>query len=80
MKQQQQVVLPVRCMGCGTVFDLWYDLVNKQGKELEDIKSDLMEANEHYCWRCRKIIAEDQQENEFSLDDIEVSEGELDEY
>jgi len=39
-------VLPVQCKGCGTLFDLWYDLQEQDGKAM----------NQHFCWRCRKSV------------------------
>ena len=76
MKQQQQVVLPVKCVGCGTVFDLWYDLLQQEGRGLDiaEVRESILD-NEHHCWRCRDRIKEDMEEMQQSNEiEIEIAE------
>lgn len=51
----QECVLPVRCIKCGTTFDLWYDLLSKGAgrEEMMEIAGNLVDS-ERLCWECRK--------------------------
>ncbi len=55
----QELVLPVRCSRCGVSFDLWYDLLAREGA-LEEVAEALQdgEMRERLCWTCRKEAIE----------------------
>jgi hypothetical protein len=52
----QECVLPVQCVGCGTTFDLWYDLQTGGGRadDIEGITVEGYGDEQHLCWGCRK--------------------------
>ncbi len=52
----QRAVLPVQCATCGATFDLWYDLLAREGKNemmLDAVKNTYADE-EHLCWECRR--------------------------
>lgn len=55
---ENMCVLPVRCKGCNTVFDLWYDLEGEDAGMV--VLANDREAekflNQSFCWRCRKAV------------------------
>jgi len=67
--KQEVCVLPVRCRGCGAVFDLWYDLQEMESAiERENALS--RKTIETHCWRCRQAKVEQMQEEELYSDEI----------
>jgi DNA-directed RNA polymerase subunit N (RpoN/RPB10) len=62
--KQGVCLLPIRCKGCGTVFDLWHDLQ----QELEDVHIENTDfrriAGQNFCWYCRKIMSSESGEKE----------------
>lgn len=57
--KMQECVLPVRCVKCGTTFDLWYDLLaNDKGSEVAaEIALESAKDEQHLCWDCRKEMS-----------------------
>ncbi len=53
--KQNHYVLPERCVRCGAVFDLWYDLLTKSESSREEGN---YEVDEFLCWNCRQIDTE----------------------
>lgn len=51
-------VLPVRCKGCNTVFDLWYDLQGEDANAVVLMGNREMEqfVNQSFCWQCRQAV------------------------
>jgi len=63
-------LLPIRCFGCGRVFDLWHDLQLEQ----DGIESEVNRAvRQYFCSECRPNVSfeveqgEEAQELEFSF-------------
>ena len=52
--KQNHLVLPERCVRCGAVFDLWYDLLIKS----ESSGERDYEVDEFLCWNCRQMDKE----------------------
>lgn len=64
--KQEVCLLPVRCRGCGTVFDLWYDLQLEQEQgEMDRIQEgDFRKlVKQSFCWYCRKVVSGDSDES-----------------
>jgi len=51
---EQLVLMPEKCLKCGKVFDLNYDL--KEDENLDDQDLELKRIEEHYCWKCRGLV------------------------
>ena len=74
---QEICVLPVKCKGCGSVFDLWYDL-EAQGENLAVVLEDrelVKFLNQSFCWRCRVAVRKGLETEDDSL--TEASEYEV---
>ena len=52
---KRECVLPEKCINCGKIFDLWYDLVHKDKESALDILEGRDVSNEFLCWDCKKI-------------------------
>ncbi len=72
--KMQECVLPVKCVKCGTTFDLWYDLISKGvgREEMAEMAGGLVDE-QRLCWECRKeafenIGVEEDVADELTLD------------
>jgi hypothetical protein len=63
--KQEVCLLPVRCRGCSTVFDLWHDLQLEQ-ENLESVRSGDFRrlVNQSFCWHCRLLLSGDSEQEE----------------
>lgn len=74
----EQCVLPVKCAECGVTFDLWYDLLAREGEVFDS--GSLREKygdEQHLCWECRKaknVLLREKEVMENELDSVLESE------
>jgi hypothetical protein len=56
--KQEVCVLPIRCKGCGTMFDLWHDLQQEQERVIADLGNNNFRrlASQFFCWKCRDTV------------------------
>jgi len=63
--KQEVCILPVRCVKCGGVFDLWYDLheQEKQGMGGLSMQPEMGQLiKESHCWKCRQMAIDELKE------------------
>lgn len=63
---QQNVILPVRCLRCNAVFDLWYDLNEQEEARraaVDEEQTSIELLNQSLCWNCRNETLEEEKEN-----------------
>jgi len=57
--EQTMCVLPVRCRGCGVVFDLWHELREQGTIETFREQGEIQKVvNQLFCWHCRERSGE----------------------
>ena len=81
--KQQHLVLPERCIKCGAVFDLWFDLLAKSEgpsfSEKEEFLEQKYSLDEFLCWRCRRDEAESKLNLVIEIEPLTEEAMELDE-
>lgn len=78
--KQEVCLLPVRCRGCNSVFDLWYDLQQDQEEgEVESVQNGDFKKllTQSFCWHCRKVVSGELEGEEPFLDESDESQTEL---
>jgi len=53
--KQEVCLLPVRCVGCKCVFDLWHDLQHEQ-EAMRQSSGFRRLVNQSLCWHCRGVL------------------------
>ena len=68
--KQEVCILPVRCSGCNTVFDLWHVLQEQESskKSIADKYEISKIVKQSLCPNCRAAILQEFEEEEFEQD------------
>ena len=81
--KQEVCLLPVRCRGCGSKFDLWHELREQESLETLREQGEIRRAvNQLFCWHCRKAVSgeleTEESEEEPDTEELEMARNELD--
>lgn len=80
--QQEMYMLPVRCKGCNTVFDLWRVLQEQESKEVASEEHELEKfLHQSLCPRCQQAVRmgleEYEEQTEAEADDADSNDYEM---
>ena len=73
---KKEFVFPMQCKRCGSIFDLWYELIegDERLNNPEIIEKLGKKAAESLCWECKQVIIKQMQipekEDPKEIDDL----------
>lgn len=74
--KEVECVVPVKCMSCSAVFDLWRELLSQeQHGAIQGALSGRMDKREFLCPSCRMMDSKTLEVEIFAEDELELSWG-----
>ncbi len=74
---QNNFVLPQQCTKCGTIFDLWYEMLEKrENPKIDEIEEKIgKKVAESLCWECKREVIKNSSKEIESTDESSLDEG-----